>query len=224
MSGHPKEPCEICGKEITTMVMAREAHMVACRKKHADKVAGIVNEPDTPAETEVSKKPEKISEDPKIQADYERSLKASENRRKAAPGIVANPVQQTDALTEREIHLKGLGIITKHDHPFWGDITKHNQYISNGYVPAIEKGAYTDHGENRLYKLPKIAHYAEEKRHAAESRQRIDSQKQKGDSTIHSDNETDAEDSLRISQADAKRAATEAREAGEAEMLAQMNG
>ena len=227
----PKTPCEFCGEEVTTHVAGRKAHQVACQMKNANTTSGdaptITPMATTPPTTvEAPKKDamkfEKVSDNPQIQADYERAMKAKVSRRAAAPDIIANPVPQTDALTEIENHLIKEGIIPPNVHRFWGDKIKHSQYIGSGYVPAIEGGELTDHGDVRLYFIDEVIHYAEEKRAGLESRMRIEDLKKESNDTLAEDGESLSEDSMKIKRSDAKMAATVARERHEAEMLAQM--
>ena len=259
----PKKPCPICDAPITTMKMARQAHLRSCAKIHGVAMPNEDNEPNTVPETAeptapqtektppvepVAKQPEpasvapvtetpeptpapqvekprvqKVSNDPKVQRDYERALANRESRRKRAPDILANPVQHTDALVERENHLKAEGLIPDDMHCFWGDKTKHNQYIGEGYIPAIEKGELQDHGENRLYYIDEAVHWAEEKRAGAESRARIEGLNKEAGDTLQGEGETLSDDSMKVSRDDARAAAARAREAHEAQMLERIN-
>ena len=207
MTAHPKTPCEICGRLVTTIPQFRDAHMVSCKAKAAKVEEALTGE---------------ISKDPKIQRDFDRAMKARAQRRKTAPDMIVNAAPHTDALTQIENHLKRVGVIPEKMHCFWGDKKKHNQYIGNGYIPAIENGELTDHDENRLYFIDEAIHYAEELGPIMESRNRIDALNRKGEATIAADGENLPEDSMKIARDVAVQKATEARERREAELMAQM--
>ena len=216
MSGHPKEPCEICGKMVTTLPHMREKHMAIHENKsvEADVEKRVVDTEDMPKVI--------VSKDKQIQRDYERAMQARETRRKSAPNILTNPVPHTDALTQIENHLRREGVIPEKMHCFWGDKKMHSQYIGEGYVPAVERGELTDHGENRLYYIDDVVHYAEEMRSVQESRSRISALNKEGESTIAEDGEQLPDDSMKISRDRAVQKAQEARERREAELVAQM--
>ena len=207
MSKHPKEPCEVCGKLVTTIAHARAAHMLTHQKESAHIEASLTGT---------------VSNDPKIQRDFDRAMKARAQRRKTAPDMTINAAPRTDALTEIENHLKRVGVIPEKMHCFWGDKKKHNQYIGNGYVPAIENGELTDHDENRLYFIDEAIHHAEELGPIMESRNRIEALNRKGEATIAEDGENLPDDSMKIARDVAVQKATEARERRELELMAQM--
>ena len=94
--------------------------------------------------------------DPKLAQEIERA-RAAGKARLTAPAVsmteLASSIPRKVAMRQ---HMARNGYNKAEWHAMWGDSTKHDQYLDEGYVPVLDvNGRHAVEGGDRLYALPR---------------------------------------------------------------------
>ena len=177
---YPKEPCPICGDDVTMCPGPRAMHM----KRHTEEQEKVAE----PEMADVAVDLDKIK-DPIVRARFEKALKA-QARRKASPELFLGDA--TSEAREAVVRMYAPDCIAPARlpnvprdkqpkaafHAYYGEKEKADISAEQGYIPVLnEHGEHAREpdGGDLLWKLPTAQHEAMLKKVGDESRQRMNS-------------------------------------------------
>jgi len=169
---YDKTSCEKCGEMVSTYPPLKAKHDKNCtgsaKVEASDEV--IV---DAVAELPAPTDPVAQREMAMLDRDVLRAQKKAAILAKDAPKVTVGLGSGDDELVKLEKYARSLELIPDNCCVFFGDETKHGQYVGQGNIPVVIDGVHQRHGDLKMYYYPTVIRESRQRASGNLSRRRL---------------------------------------------------